>query len=164
MKYLRHFATKLRALPLWLYCITAGLVAFLGSAVVIVTSWGIATALGIDVDLGSNSEQVSLGSAFGMLVFAPVIETLLLIGLLKLLGRIGLSARTACVVSALLWGLGHGLLHPMRFFGSLWSFVVFGASYLSWRGEFPRSGFIAAAGPHLVVNSIALGLLYVGGA
>lgn len=157
-------ARKARTLPLWLYCVAAGLVAFLGSVVVLGAAWGTVAALGLDIDLGSDNGRVTWADAFGMLVLAPVVETLLLIGLLKLLNRVGLSDRSACITSAFLWGLAHGFLHPMRFFGSVWSFVIFGASYLSWRGDFPRSGFMAAAGPHLVVNSMALGLLHIGGA
>lgn len=164
MENLRLLARRTRALPLWLYCIAAGLVAFLGSAFVLGASWGIATALGLEFSLDSDSEQITWADAFGMVVFAPLVETLLLIGLLKLLNRAGLNDRAACIVSALLWGLLHGLLHPMRFFGSIWSFAIFGAGYLAWRGKSPRSGFMAAAGPHVVVNSIVLGLPHVGAA
>jgi len=164
MEHLLLLARRIRALPLWLYCFAAGLIAFSGSMIVLGTSWGVAAALGIDVDPGSGAGRLTWADAFGMLVFAPVLETLVLIGLLELLGRAGLESRTACVVSALLWGVLHGLLHPMRFFGSVWSFMVFGASYLSWRGECPRSGFVAAAGPHLVVNAVAFGLLHIGSA
>ena len=160
----QRLVRKTRALPLWLYCFVTGLFAFAGSILLVGTSWGVGKALGLDITPAPVTEPLGWAAVFGTVIFAPAVETLLLIGFLKLLARTGLRESVACGVSALMWGLAHGLLHPLRFFGSVWSFFLFGVSYLSWRHASGSRGFVAAAAPHALVNSLALGLVHVGGA
>jgi membrane protease YdiL (CAAX protease family) len=105
--------------------------------------------------LHGSAERPGIWTIFGNLVFAPVVETVLLIGLLKLLVRIKLHEVVAIVVSAILWGVLHGTLEPLRFFGSIWSFAVFGYSYFLWHRRQPDRGFAAASVTHGLVNAVS---------
>lgn len=96
--------------------------------------------------------------AFGTIIFAPVVETLLLIFLLRFLQSLRLSDLQACVVSAIIWGIGHAWVHPLAFFGTIWSFFVFNWSFLLWRQRSRAHGYWAAALPHVFVNTVAVAL------
>ena len=85
-------------------------------------------------------EQPGLMMIFGNLVLAPVVETVVMILLLKLFVRAGLSRLASIVLSAVLWALLHGTLRPMRFGGSIWRFFVFGYCYFLWSGRRPSAG------------------------
>lgn len=137
------------------YCVVAGAIAIVGS----VTLLGMAVVandlLKFSPPLHGAAERAGIATIFGNLLFAPLVETVLLIGLLKLLTRIGLREIIAVIVSAILWGALHGTLQPLRFFGTIWNFFVFGYSYFFWRPRLPNRGFAAAAIIHSLVNTVA---------
>lgn len=95
----------------------------------------------------------------GPVVFAPVVETLLLGLLLK--GLLLLTARPVltAALSALFWGALHGIVAPLWFFGTVWSFFIFACAYLGWHRQSRRKAFIAAAVPHSLINLIAMTIL-----
>lgn len=97
---------------------------------------------------------------FGAVVFAPVFETFMLAGLLGVLLSTSLRPTACAAISAVLWGGFHGLFGALWFFGTAWSFFVFSCGYISWRRASFRHGFLAAAVPHALVNSIAILLLW----
>lgn len=109
--------------------------------------------------LHGSAERPGILTIFGNLVFAPVVETVLLIGFLKILIRIGLREIVAISVSAIVWGVLHGTLEPLRFFGTIWSFAVFGYSYFFWRDW--HKGFAAASITHGLVNAVPTILVFV---
>jgi hypothetical protein len=91
--------------------------------------------------------EVSGGLAiFGLVVFSPVVETLIMGGVLALLLRV-LPARWAVVLSALGWGAVHSLAAPIWGLIIWWPFLVFSALYVTWR---QRSQWLALGVPMLV--------------
>ena len=143
------------------YCACAALVALTGSAAL----FGLAAFLNhlchFTAPFHGPEGRPGAGTVFGAILFAPVVETALLIGLLKLLVRCGLSETAAVTVSAIIWGLLHGTQHPLRFFGTVWSFAVFGYGYFSWHRRQPRRGFAAASVPHALLNTAVTVAMFI---
>lgn len=152
---------KLEKIGFKLYCVMAGSIAVSGSMALLGMAVVANDLLKFAPPLHGSAERPGIWAIFGNLVFAPVVETMLLIGLLKLLIRIGLREAVAIIVSAILWGALHGTLEPLRFFGSIWSFAVFGYSYFFWHHRQPNRGFVAASVAHGLVNAVATIFIFV---
>lgn len=151
-----QFAAWARSLSLTTYCVIAGAAAFTGAVVMVGAVYLVSKALGLDFMLRDPGPTYrGLVDMFGILVFAPVVETFVLAGFLKLLLSWDLSPVRACVISAVGWGLMHGVNTPMAVFGPTWGFLLFGAGYLLWRPVSFRHAFAAAAVPHALNNAAA---------
>ena len=134
------------------------LLALAASLLLVAATYWIANALGAEwFTSGTSSvEELDRLTVFSVIVLAPLLETLLLILGLKLCGLLGLGFFQAATASAIVWACLHGLLMPIRFFGSLVSFFVFGCAYLAWRRQSFGQGFWSAAIPHALVNASAV--------
>lgn len=142
------------------YAVTAGLVSLAGSLVLAGSADAAARAFGIEQPTDGLPEwSIGWVDLVGVVLFAPLVETLLLSGLLALLARWMQSPRRIAAVSALIWGGLHGSVAPMWFFGTVWAFFVFSYAYLAWRPRSYRHAFAAAALPHAMQNGAAFGLL-----
>jgi len=135
-----------------LYCVVAAGIAIGGSMALLGIAVFVNDLFQIAPPLHGSVELPSIWTIFGNLVFAPIVETVLLIGFLKILVCIGLREVVAISVSAIVWGALHGTLEPLRFFGSIWSFAVFGYSYFFWRDR--HRGFAATSITHGLVNAV----------
>jgi len=135
------------------YCLGAALVAALGSLALLSVVYFIITAANGAEPTGP---EYSLGwvEFFGIAVFSPLIETALLVVMLRLLSRLPLQPLTLAALAAILWGCFHGLLFPMWFFGTVWSFFIFSCAYLTWRTHSEKLGYWAAALPHAILNTV----------
>lgn len=142
------------------YALIAGLVSLVGSMVLAGSADAIARGVGI-AQPAEGMPEWSIGwvDLAGLVVFAPIVETLLLSALLWALSRVIASPVRIAAVSALLWGGLHGAVAPMWFFGTVWAFFVFSYAYLAWRPRSYRHAFVAAALPHAMQNGAAFGLL-----
>lgn len=156
MKHLSAIKTYVESLSLTAYCIVAGVIALLGSLTLISAAFLTARALGLDAILDNPVGSPSIEDGFAAIIFAPVVETFLLAVGLRLLS--GLGRTGSCVASALVWGVLHGVFAPIRFFGSVWSFFVFGFGYLLWRQRSRKHAFAAAAVPHAIVNTVGFAI------
>lgn len=143
------------------YCFYLVPLAIIPSAIIYWLARSFAQSFGLNVAAhGAPAMELTLGSALGTVIFAPVVETLLLAGVLALLSSASPRPVLCAVISSVLWGCLHGLFGALWFFGTAWSFFVFSCAYLSWRRTSFRQGFLAAAVPHASVNSIAMLLLW----
>lgn len=156
--------TEARASGLLRWCALASLASLVGSLGLAALATTVAGALGADVDAASPPafDPGPLGF-IGVVVFAPLAETLLLSALIALLRRFGLGARATAVVAALAWGGLHGLIAPLWFFGTVWAFFVFATGYLHWRARSYAHAFTAALVPHVLQNLVAFGALAIAG-
>jgi hypothetical protein len=112
---------------------------------------------------GSTYEQAlpsvsrgNIGEFIGMVIVTPVIETLVLIALMKVLRILQLKYTFRILVSSLLWGAAHGLVAPLWFFAPAWSFAIYSHLYESWYRESLSRGYAAALVPHVLTNAIAV--------
>jgi membrane protease YdiL (CAAX protease family) len=93
---------------------------------------------GVGPDLGKAPPVVLL---IGLALVSPLIETLLMGGIIDLLRR-WIGAWQAAVASAAIWGVLHSLL--ASWWGAViwWPFLMFSIVWLTWR---PRGFWIATA-------------------
>lgn len=143
------------------YALRAAAIGVLPSILLVVVVAGLASLVGIDV--GRPPEiRLGAGRLIAVVVLAPVLETLLLAALLELLGMALRSWLPIAAVSAIAWGLLHGLVAPLWFFGTVWSFFVFGAAYIAWRPRSIGRALVAAALPHAFINFAVFTVIYLG--
>ena len=90
--------------------------------------------------------------AFGALVlFAPVVETLIMAALLSLLARF-LSPTATVLSSAALWGIVHSLQASAWGFVVLWPLVIFSTLYMVWRERSVPAALAVVAATHALQN------------
>ena len=105
--------------------------------------------------------EISVLDFVGMVIFAPVVETFLLSGLLAFLSMLNKSILVMATISACIWGVLHGLIAPVLFVGSAFPFFVFSCAYLTWRPRSYWHGFAAAALPHAMQNLLAFLMVWL---
>ena len=153
LQYLSGFLFGEHEGPLWRYCLIAFPLALLPSFALLTGVVLAFLAVGVDISgLMRPAISATWSDFFGSVVFAPIVETLVLAVLLRVL--FALTPRKILVVSAsaLLWGCLHASLGVLAFFGTAWSFFVFSCTFLVWRKKSFPDAFIAAAAPHALVN------------
>ena len=94
-----------------------------------------------------------------LILFAPVVETFIMVPPLLLLNR--LFGETAAVVgSALLWGLLHSWAVPIWGLIVWWPFLIFSTIILAWRRISLATGMVLTIAVHALQNGVAgFGLL-----
>lgn len=119
--------------PWWSYALK-------GWLLILLPSVALAMLLGYLVEPGGNALP-NLSFPFptwvlflGIVIFAPVTETLLMLGPLLLVNRL-VGPGTAVAASSALWGGLHSLSAPAWGLVAWWPFLVFSAALLFWRGR-----------------------------
>lgn len=88
---------------------------------------------------------------FGLVVFAPIAETLIMgTVLLVLLRLVGPTA--AVLVSAAGWGVAHSLAAPLWGLIIWWPFLVFSTLFVVWRHRSLAAAFAVPAAVHALHN------------
>ena len=100
-------------------------------------------------DFGQPSVPTLL---FGACVFAPVVETLLMILLFGLLRLMTQRLSILVPISALVWAGLHSLTAPAWGLGVLWPFFLFSLCYLRWETRSRAHGFGMTAALHALHN------------
>ena len=154
---------KLENLTFWQYCLVAGIVALIGSSVLAMLAVSAFKFLGIPgLKLSGGDEALGALDVLGYVVLAPLVETLILAWLVDLLGKRNLTDAKICLIVSVAFALLHGLIHPLAFFASVFSFFVFAWSYRRWRRVSWKHGYWAAAIPHIIVNIAAVSSQWIG--
>jgi membrane protease YdiL (CAAX protease family) len=91
-------------------------------------------------------------------IFAPVVETLIMAVVLGLLLRV-LPAAAAVVVSAIGWGIAHSLAAPAWGLVVWWPFLVFSTLYVTWRRRSLLAAIAIPAATHALHNLLPALLL-----
>jgi hypothetical protein len=109
-------------------------------------------------DLGDTSGAMKLFLIAG---FSPVVETLIMAGILALLLRF-LNSWQAVVASAAIWGGLHSLASPWWGAVIWWPFLIFSTLYVTWRPRgFWRAATLVAA-VHVLQNVFPAILIVLG--
>jgi hypothetical protein len=164
MKFRRHITLKqlLTFLltptdPLWRYCLFAFALALIPSIALFSFVYGALMIAGIDISAIKPPERSATpGEVFGTILVAPILETFLLAFGIRILRRFISNVVVVAATSALAWGALHGIVAPLWFFGTAWSFFVFSCAYLVWRERSFWHAFSAAAFPHSLINLSAM--------
>jgi hypothetical protein len=139
------------------YCLVAWNVALIPSVLIVAVVHLLFVHAGVDTSpLQKPAVDPQTRSLWIALVAAPVLETLALGGVLRLLEFATARRQVLALLSALAWGGAHAWFHPLWFFGTVWSFYVFSRGWLAWKPVSYKHAFAAAAVPHALVNSSAL--------
>jgi membrane protease YdiL (CAAX protease family) len=162
MRQLTAFLTVKPSMPLWRYCLLAFPIALLPSIALLSAVYGGLTYFDVDFERYMPPDRTAnLELFFGIVIFAPIAETLLLAGMIGLLSMASSNRLFVAWAAAMLWGCMHGLAAPLWFFGTVWSFFVFSCGYMNWRERSFRQGFMVAAVPHALINFSAFMLALI---
>ncbi len=93
-----------------------------------------------------------------LVLFAPVVETLLMVPPLLLLNRL-FGAPVAAILSALGWAIVHSLQVPIWGLIIWWPFFVFSVVLLVWREKSLLTGMLIVTAIHALQNAIPALLL-----
>ncbi len=142
--------------PLWRYCLLVLPLATIPSAALLVTAGLLLQLAGLDPTRYSPpAPTFSPWAVIASTTIAPIFETFLLAAAIAILSVFITSKIRVAIVSAVLWGIFHGLFGLLWFFGSAWSFFVLSCAYLAWRGKSFKHAYYAALIPHVLNNTIA---------
>lgn len=130
-------------------------------AVALVTSWlttflpsiGLAAIIGLVApDTPQPKFDVSGPMAIFLLAFfAPVIETLIMGGVLLILLRFA-SPTVAVLISAIGWGIAHSTAAPTWGLVIWWPFLIFSTLFVTWRQRSLSAAFAVPAAAHALHN------------
>jgi hypothetical protein len=96
--------------------------------------------------------------AFNIVILSPVVETLLMAGILAVFLKF-VGKPQAIVASAATWGGLHSLVASAWGLIVWWPFIIFSTIYLAWKQRGFWFGCAMAASAHLLHNLISLGLI-----
>ncbi len=118
--------------PVWKYVIRMWLIAFVPSVAIafLLHATGVLTESN-EPDLGAGLPPAVMFLA--IVVISPVVETLLMCVVLKLLSFITKRRYALAVMSCLIWAGFHSLASPPWGLSIVWPFFIFSCSYLGWR-------------------------------
>jgi hypothetical protein len=142
-------------------CIVAWTIALIGSVLVVLVVHSLSSSAGVDISTIQKPAVELKPRNFWITVLAtPIIETVVLGLLLRLLQVATQRRQLLAVLSALAWGAAHACFYPLWFFGTVWSFYVFSRGWLAWQPVSYKHAFGAAALPHALVTSSALAMQF----
>lgn len=148
-------------MPLWQHCLWLFVVAYVPSAFVLLGAYWVLRTAGFANALTAVSHRsITIEAVLGGVILAPIVETVLLAGVLTVLQAWIKSPTRAAIASGVLWGVVHGIISPIRFLGSVWAFIVFSLAYIAWRKVSVPRGLVAAAVPHVLGNATTYLLLW----
>lgn len=141
----------------WLAIVVGWLLTIVGS---VVLSYAIAYLApgNAGPDLGDASAPVKL---FLIAVFSPVVETLIMAGILAILLRF-LAGWQAAIASAAIWGVLHSLASPLWGAVIWWPFLVFSTLYVTWRPHGFWKAVAIVAAVHMLQNLFPALLIVAG--
>ena len=105
-------------------------------------------------DLGSPQlPQVPAGLLLFMLVvFAPLVETLIMAAVLELMLRLRVPPGAAILLSAVGWGIAHSIQAAGWGLVIWWPFLIFSTLYVIWRKRGIWTGILIVFAVHALQN------------
>ena len=103
---------------------------------------------------GGERPQFAVDGTFallGLVVFAPVTETLIMGAVLLVLLRL-VGPTSAVLLSAIGWGIAHGLAVPVWGLIIWWPFLIFSTLFVVWRNRSLAAAFAVPATVHALHN------------
>ena len=100
---------------------------------------------------------------FMLVVFAPMVETLIMGAALLLLTAV-FRRELAVVLSALGWAAAHSAMAPVWGLVIWWPFLIFSVLFVTWRQRSLALAFVVPAAAHLLQNLMPALVIAFGGA
>ena len=98
---------------------------------------------------------------FALVVFSPVVETLIMGAVLLLLLRL-ISPTAAILASAIGWGVAHSSVAPIWGLVIWWPFLIFSTLFVTWRKRSLALAFTLPMCTHALQNLIPAALVAYG--
>jgi uncharacterized membrane protein YjgN (DUF898 family) len=150
-------------IPIWRYTMLLALLAIIPAiAIVGFVRFGMAFAGLNTARFDAPPVSASFSGAFGTIVFAPILETILLALLIAILSSFMSNKLHVAAVSGIAWGLGHAAFGLLWFFGPAWSFFILTCAFIAWRGKGFKQAYFVAFIPHVLNNAIGVLIVYLG--
>ena len=140
----------------WLSIATGWLLSFLGS----IALAAIVGSVAPDLAKPDFNGIKGMTAIFLIVIFSPLLESLIMGGILVLLLRF-LSPAQAIISSALLWGAAHSIGALSWGFTIWWPFLIFSTLFVVWRQRGFWAGVGVAAAAHALQN-LGPGLVVAG--
>jgi hypothetical protein len=117
------------------------------------------TVLGLSTDKAgpelSDFGGVTRAQAFAVVVlFAPMIETMLLSAGIRLISFVTTRPIVIATVSAVAWGCLHFVEFRIQGIVVIWPFFIFSSAYLAWRPVGWRQAYVVAMTLHMLQNLV----------
>ena len=128
----------------WLAILVAWLLSISGSLALAALSRTLLPSLG-----GPEFPMKGIGAFLALVVFAPVAETFIMIGLIWLFERF-LAPAGAIVASSAAWGIAHSMVATGWGLVIWWPFLIFSVLYVVWR----QRGFWVGAGVVMATHAL----------
>ena len=103
--------------------------------------------------------RITIMDAFGTIIFAPWVETLLMYLLFSILKACEIKGNWLIFLSAFLWSGGHSLLEWPLGVVVFWGFVVYSISFLEWQKKSNRDAIFVTGTIHMINNGVTILLL-----
>ena len=146
--------------PFWLHCLLAFPLTTIPAFGLVLMGAAVLGAFGIEVPSeGPVVIELKVLPIVLVVVAGPLAETFLLALGMAVLSVFFKRPVPAAVVSALIWGVLHGLAAPFWFMGATWPFFVFSICFLAWWQQSFWRGFVAAFIPHALNNGTVVVLV-----
>lgn len=153
-----------RVKPFWRHCLLAFPLATVPALGFVLLGAGVCALLGVDLSKHSPPEiGLGAGEVLAAVLAAPLVETALLTVGIAILSVFTRRKVVVAAVSAVVWGVLHGLIAPFWFVGAVWPFYVFSMGYLAWQPRSFGHGYIAALVPHVLNNAFAVAMVALEG-
>ena len=100
---------------------------------------------------GPDFAMSGAAAIVGLVIFAPVVETLIMGAALLIFLRF-MPATAAIIVSAAGWAVAHSLAAPVWGLIVWWPFLIFSTLFVVWRGYSLAAAFAVPASVHALQN------------
>ena len=135
------------------YCIIISILSFGSSLIITQIAETIIKFYRLNtINFSIPNHDLSLLNIIGSIIFAPLVETLLLIFILTILLSFVSNKFHAAIISGILWGFGHAIYGAIWFFGPACGFFFMSCAYMAWRTKGRTRAFFAALIPHVLNN------------
>ncbi len=94
----------------------------------------------------------SFADAFGLILFSPIVETLLMIPMIILISTFSKNIMVIAGITALIWSLLHSSAYPLWGVFTFVPFIIFSVGFQVWKKESTLSGGITAFLIHALHN------------
>jgi len=136
--------------PVWKYALVMAVISFVPS---ILLSFGLGAAGVMTEESGPELGGFGPVTDFAMIVWlSPVVETLLMGVILKVLSFISRRRYVLAAMSCGVWAGLHSLVSPAWGLVVFWPFFVFSCSYLAWRRRSWRHAVCVTSLIHMLHN------------
>lgn len=149
-------------MPAWKYIVRMAVVSFVPTAILSMTL----AATGV-LTVGNSPQFEGMPPVvlfLGIFVFSPLIETLLMAGILRLLMMATRRPVRLAIASCIVWALLHSTMVPVWGLVIAWPFFVFSSAYLAWRRVSWSRGILVATSIHALHNLLPAIAVMLGGA